>query len=57
MQRSFSGLLLTLVTFLAGLAGLVTATTSQAATAPAATLAPTDDVYTTSAHAERTPWS
>jgi hypothetical protein len=53
MNRSFLGLVLALVMFLAALVGLVTAAAGQAASAPAATLAPTDDVYTTSAHAQR----
>jgi hypothetical protein len=51
--RRALGLMLALATFLTGVVGLVTAARSQAATAPAATLAPTDDVYTTSAHPQR----
>ena len=39
--------------FLTGVFGLVTAARSHAASAPASTLAPTDDVYTTSAAMQR----
>jgi len=51
--RRALGLTLALATFLTGVVGLVAAARTHAATAPAATLAPSDDVYTTSVAMQR----